>query len=176
MLTPVSLCLNTGVLDMLKKKLTVEERFWAKVARGPEDQCWEWLAARAGPYRRYGSFCGGKNNKTLTAHRFSYILHSGEVPHGLDVMHKCDNGLCVNPSHLEVGTRKKNMEDAKARGRLRPYDRRGEKNSNTKLSKEEVDQIRKYIDEGYTQQSIAAEFGVHQTLISRIKIGRSWNS
>ena len=40
-----------------------------------------------------------------------------EVPRGADACHRCDNPLCVNPDR----TRKINMQDAKAKGRLVGY-------------------------------------------------------
>jgi hypothetical protein len=40
----------------------------------------------------------------------------GPVPKGNDLMHICDNPLCVNPSHLRVGSHAENMYDMSAQG------------------------------------------------------------
>lgn len=37
---------------------------------------------------------------------------AGDIPRrGLVVRHKCDNRLCINPEHLEVGTQSANLRD-----------------------------------------------------------------
>jgi len=46
-----------------------------------------------------------------------YILHVGEIPDGMVVMHACDNPRCVNPSHLKLGTYQENALDCVAKGR-----------------------------------------------------------
>jgi predicted transcriptional regulator len=43
-----------------------------------------------------------------------------------------------------------------------------------KLTAEKVLQILKYLDMGCSQQNLAKEFGVNQTLISAIKRGKTW--
>lgn len=83
---------------------TVYDRFWENVLFGPEG-CWIW-----GGYRNdvgYGQLrhCG----RTYYAHRFSYELHKGEIPNGLDLDHLCRVRCCVNPDHLEAVTRKENL-------------------------------------------------------------------
>lgn len=89
---------------------TVVERFWAKVAKG--DGCWNWTASTVGGY---GSFWSTGSRR---AHRFSWELHSGPVPAGLFVCHRCDNRQCVRPDHLFLGTPSDNITDCSRKGRL----------------------------------------------------------
>lgn len=77
-----------------------------------EDGCWFWLGSRRGAGDVYGGYA-----KT-TAHRYSWALHNGGWPEGeLVVRHMCDTPLCVNPSHLELGTQAENVKDMIERGR-----------------------------------------------------------
>lgn len=87
-------------------------RFWDKVEKKSNNECWPWKACTNGC--GYGQFRGGDtkdkygSRKWVLAHRFSYILLLGDIPAGLEVDHKCRNRLCVNPLHLEPVTHKKN--------------------------------------------------------------------
>ena len=85
---------------------TVEQRFWAKVDKTGE--CWLWTASLT--THGYGQFFPG-NGRPVGAHRFSYELFSGAIPHGMDVEHRCRNRVCVNPFHLRLASRKQNMEN-----------------------------------------------------------------
>jgi len=84
---------------------TLVDRFWSKVDRGSEDECWNWTAAlTTGGYGQIvdttvdngGLFKG----KQFAAHRLSYELAYGQVPEGLVIDHQCGNRRCVNPQHL----------------------------------------------------------------------------
>lgn len=55
----------------------------------------------------------------VSAHRYSYELHNGPIPNGLEILHSCDVKECINPSHLIAGTHSQNMKDASARGLIR---------------------------------------------------------
>jgi hypothetical protein len=102
-----------------RSRLPMEERFWRKVNK--TEGCWLWTdKPNAYGYGLINEF--GKNGKRWFAHRYSWFLHNGEIPksnnyHGTVVRHKCDNRLCVNPDHLELGTQKDNVRDMDARGR-----------------------------------------------------------
>jgi len=77
--------------------------------------CWEWTGTcTANGYGQIKAF-----GKMVSAHRFSYELHKGPIPSGLEVMHSCDNKKCVNPDHLLAGTHAQNMREAGERGRMR---------------------------------------------------------
>lgn len=75
--------------------------------------CWEWTLA---PLRSgYGRLTIGAG--TVLAHRLSYQLNVGPIPDGMDILHSCDNRMCVNPEHLFPGTHRDNMDDMVRKGR-----------------------------------------------------------
>jgi len=76
-----------------------------------QGDCWLWRGPKRG---RYGSV-----GETGYAHRRAYERFIGPIPPGLYVLHRCDTPLCINPSHLFLGTQQDNLDDAKAKGRLR---------------------------------------------------------
>lgn len=92
--------------------LRAEERFWLAVDTSGD--CWLWTKAtdRDG----YGKIL--VDGKRIGAHRLSYLLHYGEIPNGLHVMHTCDNPPCVRPEHLTLGTMADNIRDSIAKGRF----------------------------------------------------------
>ena len=108
--------------------------------------------------------------KVVRAHRLSYLLHIGEIPDGLFVLHTCDNPDCINPDHLFLGTPKDNMVDKMRKGR--GADLRGEKNSRAKLSTQQVLEIRK---DKRAVGEVAKAYGVSHGLISGIKTKTRWS-
>ncbi|RWE44210.1 HNH endonuclease [Mesorhizobium sp.] len=119
-----------------------EQRFWAKVQKAADNECWLWLGRKMedGRYGRLG--CS-------LAHRRSFEISVGPIPPGLCVMHSCDNGLCVNPHHLSIGTHRDNMLDKCRKGR----------DNRASLSPETVIAIRRARASGEKIKAIAARFG-----------------
>ena len=149
-------------------------RFWIKVNKKGEDECWNWLGHKLPS--GHGVF--GIYKKRTYAHRFSWELHFGKIPKGLYVCHKCDNGSCVNPKHLFIGTQKENMQDMSKKGRgIHPEEKRarGSKNGNSKLTEKEVKEIReKYIPFKITHKKLAQEYNVSEPTIKNILNRKVW--
>jgi hypothetical protein len=86
------------------------ERFWAKVAVGESDACWEWQASLDG--KGYGQFFPtGRRRGGVRAHRWAFEDRHGPIPPGRILLHECDNPRCVNPDHLRIGTQADNVRD-----------------------------------------------------------------
>lgn len=144
----------------------VVKRFWRYVNKnGPVHpiygQCWMWT----GPLRKGGSGYGYYYRDR--AHRVSWRLHFGEIPLGICVCHKCDNPLCVNPSHLFLGTQADNNRDCYAKNR---QNRKGERNPNAKLTDFQVKEVRRRYVKGLggNSKQLAAEYGILQTSLLAI--------
>jgi hypothetical protein len=155
------------------KKLS--DRFWAKVRIGDsKDSCWEWLGYKnPGGYGRIG--IGKRSDGHEIAHRVSWILHNGVIPEGMFVLHACDNRGCVNPHHLFLGTQADNVHDCQRKGRSAGGSSKGSNNPNSKLTQQEVDEIRATYKSGVMYQyQLADLYGISQAQVSLIIRRESW--
>jgi hypothetical protein len=153
--------------------VAAEDRFWAKVDRTCDNDCWEWTGARE--VAGYGFFFrSSKPRRWYKAHRFSYELHVGPIPEGLYVCHHCDNPPCVNPAHLFLGDARANNDDRDQKGRGKLARGAGGQHPRARLSQQEVDEIRSRHAAGETQVALARAFGLSQGHISRLVNRSQW--
>jgi len=131
-----------------------------------KNDCWPWLGTSTNKTQgAYGTIT--VNNKTIPAHVFSYMYHKGRIPKGYVVRHKCDNPRCVNPAHLEIGTKRENALDHVER----------EPNSRVKLNTECVKVIKWFLKNHPDSQlanKLAKFHKVTVETIYSIKSGITW--
>lgn len=145
----------------------IEERFWEKVVRHGDDECWGWRAYL--DERGYGRVWLGNSMKY--AHRISWRLNRGAIPPGLDVLHKCDNPACTNPNHLFLGTHQDNMTDKAQKGRAP----RGTQTPRAKLTVPLVLEARaRYGRGGTSMYALAKEYGITPQAMEAVLKRRSW--
>jgi hypothetical protein len=76
------------------------------VEKESEDSCWYRLT-RA---RESGYTTITFNGRRVSAHRFSYAAFKGDVGSDKEIDHLCRDRACVNPDHLELVSRKENLQ------------------------------------------------------------------
>lgn len=142
------------------KRRTVHSAFERATPDRPADGCWPWhgMFTRAG----YGFITYGKER--WLAHRLSVYLANGRLARSADVLHRCDNKACVNPSHLYLGGDSANQRDVLTRTFRK----------NQKLRPDDVRSIRRRFRAGVSKEVLAAEYDCHITNIKAVITGRSW--
>lgn len=138
-----------------------------------ENRCWSWRNQKW-PYPK---ICLRRSNKKFVfcVHRLAYEFFFQKIPPGLKALHKCDNPWCVNPYHLFIGTPKDNTQDMIKKGRHYlqrfhgprvPMNRGiGKGKYNAKLTDDQVCEIRKLREEGYSGPILSKRFGIHKKTI-----------
>lgn len=162
---------------------TKEQKFWPFVLK--TDGCWLWTAPLVGGYGR--AFLKGK---AIKAHRLSYLIHNGEIPKGLLILHNCDNTACVRPDHLYAGTVQNNTDDRESRGRSNIPSRSGENhwmnkkpekvahgerfNRSDLTSKKVIEIVTEFLAGGITQAALAEKHGIGRKNLNLIIKGKIW--
>jgi hypothetical protein len=101
----------------------------------------------------------------------AWEVANGPIPEGMFVCHRCDVPLCVSVEHLFLGTTQENTADRDAKGRQAKGDAVRMNNKQTKLTSEQVQQIRATKKR---KHGVAAQFGVSKAQIGRIRRGECW--
>lgn len=145
---------------------TLQDRFDRLVRVTSTEDCWEWDGTKS--TRGYGHM--NIDGVTKNAQCVSWYLHHGEWSDKY-ILHRCDNRECTNPNHLFEGTQKQNIQDAINKRRMLV----GEANGRSKLTKDDVQEIRRRYNAGdVLQKGLAEEYDVSPSAIQSIVCGDNW--
>lgn len=109
------------------------------------------------------------------AHRVSWEVHNGEIPVGMNVLHRCDNAGCVNPAHLFLGTQADNIKDMFAKGRQNSVGPKGEAARTARLTAPQVSTIRLLYRSGvFSNKWLQAVYGMPQSAIWKVVNRKTW--
>ena len=150
-------------------------RFWSKVDKRSESECWNWVAKSLN--QGYGYFrIGGRKGRYELAHRVAYRYTKGPIPkgegyHGAVIMHTCDNRLCCNPSHLRLGTQSDNVRDMDKKGRRVTVCKAGEGHHMTTVTEQDIRDIR---NSPLSGSVLGLKYGYSRSAINSIKRGDTW--
>ena len=143
-------------------------RYWAKVDKRGDDECWPWNRSLSAGKDGYGHL--NINRVIFDSHRLTWALTYGAIPDGMHVLHKCDYKPCCNPRHLFLGTHADNMADMKAKGKAKGGPGR------VKLNEEQVREIRRLKTEGWTCRQLAKKYDMDHSVMSDITARRTWKN
>lgn len=104
------------------------------------------------------------------AHHVACEHRHGTRPQGYEAAHSCKTKACVNPRHLRWATRLENEQDKIAHGTVN----RGERQGHSKLTADDVRQIRDAVERGEAKQDVAARFGVVPSNVTSIVQRKTW--
>jgi hypothetical protein len=145
------------------------KNFWKKVEVKGEDECWLWLGCKS--HKGYGRF-HIRSVRHRGAHQYSHLINIGPIPAGHDVRHLCHNKLCVNPKHLDHGTRQENENDKVAAGRQAKQ--KGEDSGRHKVTESQVLEMRRLYGLGARNRRLSELFKLSSSQVSKICNRQNW--
>jgi hypothetical protein len=144
----------------------IATRFLTHVEKDSKSDCLLYLGAKR---RGYGAF--RFNDKTVQAHRASYLLFKGPIPKNKSVSRLCHNKECVKPSHLKLATHTEIIRRAFKEGKFNTST--ADRTKQLKLDWAQADQIRN--DPRNNCTAIAKDYGLSRSTVSDIRRGKTWN-
>lgn len=134
------------------------------------DECLLWPFSKNN--RGYPQINRRSLGKQLVHRIVCSAINGTPPPDKPQVAHSCGNGNkgCVTTRHLRWASVRENCSDTIAHERTT----RGEKAKLSKLTSAEALEIYARANAGENQRQLAKEYGVAQTLVSMIRLGKRW--
>lgn len=131
------------------------------------DDCLPWPFGKGGA--GYGRLHQPGGSSTTASREMCRLAHGDPKDESMHAAHSCGKGHegCTNPKHLSWKTPGANIADKVVHGTTQ----HGERNGASKLTAEQVEQIRSSTATG---RATAAQFGVSPATVSLIRSGRRW--
>lgn len=153
------------MLTIPKLSFNEQMRFWMKIDRKSPNECWLWTGKKTGSGRPTVHV----RKVQYIAARIMYRLQFDTDPGELFVCHDCfpnpDNILCINPSHLWLGTQAENSQDYFDKGGKPSY-------GNQRLTDEQQELVKALYSQGLPVEQIAQRFGIHRRTVWHIATQR----
>lgn len=114
--------------------------------------CWLWLGSTRGQMK-YAQFSSHVGTGSRAGHKEVFVYFNGPVPRGLDIGHKCNTPLCINPKHLILQTRKENLQQMVRHGRqVNNLDKAKIKPGSPEFNRRVSEGLRRYWDKTLTRK------------------------
>jgi hypothetical protein len=141
--------------------MPIGQRLWSKAIPDANTGCLVWGGAKTGA--GYGEIWWA--GKVQGAHRLACTLANGPIPEGQVVRHRCNNTLCIRPSHLAAGTYRENLADTPERG---PLARRQKTDLRETITEADWEAISSILARGrITQVELAEIYGMSTATLRR---------
>lgn len=152
--------------EKIKRKGPIETRVFARCVAGPNG-CIVWTGFK--DKDGYGKI--KENGKGTGVHRAILQVKLGrKLNDGEQSLHECDNPSCCNPNHLWAGSTQDNTADKTKKGRAL----KGESLHLSKLTEDQVREIRQLRFCGVPGSGIAKWFGITNAVVYQIANRKTW--
>jgi hypothetical protein len=114
--------------------------------------------------------------KQILAHRAAWEdANKTSIPKGMFVLHRCDNRLCINSSHLFIGTQLDNIRDMISKGRAVRKGCKGHSNGKSIFTEHQVKTMRQLFRNGVRICDIHRQFGGAYQSVWLIVKAKNWS-
>lgn len=135
-----------------------------------QNQCIIWTGTTNN--KGYGKAWYPKTKKLILLHRLVWSkFNNQELCIKSVILHACDTPSCIGFHHLSQGSKKENSQEAVRKGRMVF---KGVLNNRTKLSENDVLEIRRLFKIGVMQKDLAVRFNLKPNSVSYIILRKNW--